>query len=158
MSDKMEARQLGGWLILVGIGIVVSPFKISLLIYNTYPELFNVDIWRTLTSPESAHYNPFWAPFIFTELAINCGLVLGWLVIGYKFFLRRQGFPQWYIGIALFTLVFIFLDALALKLILPDEPLFNKNTGTEFIRSLIMVLIWVPYMLFSTRVKATFLR
>lgn len=158
MNNKMEAQQLGGWLILVGIGIVISPFKISLLIYNTYPELFNVDIWRILTSPESAHYNPLWAPFIFTELAINCSLVLVWLVIGYKFFLRRQDFPKWYIGIASFTLVFVFLDALALKLILSDEPLFNENTGTEFIRSLIMVLIWVPYMLLSKRVKATFVR
>jgi len=38
----------------------------------------------------------------------------------------------------------------------PDEPLFDRETGAEFVRSLIASLIWIPYMIRSKRIKAIF--
>ena len=65
-------------------------------------------------------------------------------------------FPKWYIGTMIFTSVFIVLDAWAIKIVLPNEPVFYADTAKELARTLIGVIIWVPYMLVSKRVKATF--
>ena len=56
-----------------------------------------------------------------------------------------------------FTLIFIVLDAWAIKAALPNEPVFDADTTKELVRTLIGVLIWGPYMLVSKRVKATFI-
>jgi len=48
------------------------------------------------------------------------------------------------------------LDAFAIQLVLPDEPVFDTETTRELYRSIISGIIWIPYMLLSKRVKATF--
>ena len=78
--------------------------------------------------------------------------------MAYKFIAKSRDFPKWYIGIAVFSLVFIVADAFAIKLVLPSEPVFDPDTIKELMRSVIMVTIWVPYMLVSKRVKATFIK
>ena len=143
-------------MILVAIGIVVTPFRLILLISTTYPEIFTTGIWEALTTQGSDAYNPLWAPILIGELLINLGLLLVWLYIAYKFFTKSKDFPKWYIGVAVFSFVFIIVDAYAIKLVLPNEPVFDPDTTRELIRSLFMVVIWVPYMLVSKRVKATF--
>ena len=71
---------------------------------------------------------------------------------------KSRDFPKWYIGIAVFSLVYIVADAFAIKLVLPNEPIFDPDTIKELLRSVIMVVVWVPYMLVSKRVKATFIK
>jgi hypothetical protein len=78
------------------------------------------------------------------------------VIIAILFFTKRAAFPKWFIGIILFAVVFIILDAFAFKLVMPDEPVFDKDTTREFMRSLVFAFIWIPYMLFSRRVKETF--
>jgi hypothetical protein len=41
--------------------------------------------------------------------------------------------------------------------VLPGEPVFDPDTVKELMRSLFMVVVWVPYILASKRVKATFI-
>jgi hypothetical protein len=116
------------------------------------------DLIRSLTTPGTEAYNPLWAPILFGEMAINGGLVLAWIFIAFLFFSKKKPFPKWYIGILLFTLTFILVDALVIKSVLPDEPIFDAETAKTFGRSLVVTLIWVPYMLVSRRVKATFVK
>ncbi len=158
MSEEKNLEGIGGWLILVAIGIVVTPIRIVALIMMTYPEIFSSGAWESLTTQGSEAYSPLWAPIIIGEIWINCGLILVWLYMAYKFFTKSKDFPKWYIGIAIFSLLFIIADAFAINLVLPSEPVFDPDTIKEFMRSLIMVIIWVPYMLVSKRVKATFIK
>jgi len=158
MSEEKNLEGIGGWLILVAIGIVVTPIRIVMLIMTTYPEIFSTGAWEALTTQGSEAYSPLWAPIIIGEIFINCGLILVWLYMAYKFFTKSRDFPKWYIGIAVFSLVFILADAFAIKLVLPSEPVSDPDTIKEFMRSVIMVVIWVPYMLVSKRVKATFVK
>ena len=156
MIEGKYLEGIGGWLTLVAIGIVFTPIRIMVIIIATYGEIFSTGAWETLTTHGGEAYSPLWAPIIIGEILINCGLILVWLYMAYKFFTKSKDFPKWYIGIAVFSMVFIVADAFAIKLVLPNEPVFDPETIKELMRSLIMVVIWVPYMLVSKRVKATF--
>ena len=143
---------------MVAIGIIVTPIRLFMLMIATYPEIFSTGAWEVLTTQGSDLYNPFWAPIIMGEIFINSGLVLVLLYMAYKFFTRSRDFTKRYIGIAFFSLLFIVADAFAIKLVLPNEPLFDPDTSKELMRSIIMVVVWVPYVLVSKRVKATFIK
>lgn len=155
-EQTSDVQGLGGWLILVGLGIIISPIKIVAQIYPIYSQIFQNGAWEALTSPVSEGYNPLWAPIIIGEIVVNSALVLSWLIIAYLFFTKKKLLPAWYIGVIIFTLVFILIDAFSIQLILPDEKIFDPETSKEILRSVVSIIIWVPYMLVSKRVKATF--
>ncbi|MCP9495012.1 MAG: DUF2569 domain-containing protein [Pyrinomonadaceae bacterium MAG19_C2-C3] len=156
VEQENTSEGIGGWLILVAIGVVISPLRLLAFTVGTYPEIFSSGAWQILTTPSSEAYNPMWAPFLVGEILINTGLILASLYMAYLFFSKKTNFPKWYIGIACFSLVFVIIDAFAMKLVMPDEPIFDSDTIKELLRSLFAVIIWVPYMLVSKRVKATF--
>jgi hypothetical protein len=158
MTEEKNYEKLGGWLILVGLGIVASPLKIIALVFPTYSKIFSNGSWELLTTPGTNAYNPFWSPILIGEIGINLMLVFAWIFIAYLFFSKKSLFPKSYIAILIFSLTFIVADALAMKIILPNEPVFDPETTKETLRSLVGVLIWVPYMLVSKRVKATFVK
>ena len=158
MTEEKNLEGLGGWLVLVGLGIIISPLRIIVQAFPIYSEMFSNGSWAVLTTPGTEAYDPLWAPILFGEMAINGGLALVWIFIAFLFFSKKKAFPKWYIGILLFTLSFILVDALVIKSVLPNEPVFDAETIKEFGRSLVVTLIWVPYMLISKRVKATFVK
>ncbi|WP_307005536.1 DUF2569 family protein [Acinetobacter baylyi] len=47
-------------------------------------------------------------------------------------------------------------DASLIKLILPNEEIFDSDTASELMRSIFYGMIWIPYMMFSKRVKVNF--
>lgn len=159
ISDAQQTNDLegiGGWLILVAIGVVMTPLRILMLLVGTYPRLFSDGTWQALTTPSSENYDPLWEPILLGELVTNMALLVASIYTAYLFFSKKAKFPKWFIGIALFTFVFIIVDAFAVKLAQPDEPVFDSDTTGEALRSLISIMIWVPYMRVSERVKATF--
>ncbi len=158
MTDEKKLEGLGGWLILVGLGIIASPIKISAQIYPVYSKLFTGGSWAALTTPGTEAYHPLWAPILISEISINVALALTWLFIAFLFLTKKRLFPKWYIGILVFTLAFMLVDAVAIKAVLPNEEIFDPDTIKELARTLVTMLIWVPYMLMSKRVKATFVK
>lgn len=158
MAEEKSLEGLGGWLVLVGLGIIISPLRVIGTVFPIYSEMFTNGSWVALTTPGTEAYNSLWAPILFGEMAINGGLVLAWIFVAFLFFSKKKVFPRWYIGMLLFTLAFILIDALVIKSVLPNEPVFDAETTKEFGRSLIVTLIWVPYMLVSKRVKSTFVK
>ncbi|HEY9098724.1 MAG TPA: DUF2569 domain-containing protein [Thiobacillus sp.] len=156
MSEEKKLEGLGGWLILVALGIIISPLRIVGELFPIYADMFSNGAWAALTTPGTEAYDPLWSPILSAEMVINGGLVLAWGFIAFLFVTKKRVFPKWYIGILLFTLVFIVIDALVIQAVLPNEPVFNADTTKEVGRTVFAVLIWVPYMLISKRVKATF--
>ncbi len=149
---------LRGWLILVGFGIVISPFRMIFQIYPLYTEVLSNGAWELLTTPGNEDYNPAFAPFIVAEMVINVLLVFCWLYIAFLFVSKKRAFPKWYIAVMAFTLVFIIADAIYLVAFFPGMTLNDPETIKEIIRAIIGAAIWIPYMLVSKRVKATFVR
>ena len=156
MSNHNELKGLGGWLILVGIGVVIAPIRLLVTYIPIYKPIFEDGTWEALTSVSSNAYNPLWGPLLIGEIAYNSIMVAASIYLIYLFFSKHYLFPKLYIVIVATSLVFIPVDAWLVTKILPTKPMFDPETTKEIIRVLIGGLIWVPYMLISKRVKATF--
>ena len=156
MSEEKDLEGIGGWLWLVAIGVVIGPFRILLLLITTYPPMFSDGTWELLTSPDSEAYNSLWAPILFGEIAGNMALVVVTTYMAVLFFMKKADFPLWYIGVAVFTPIFILLDSVAVSSALPGEPVFDPETVKQLSRGIFSACIWIPYMLSSKRVKQTF--
>lgn len=156
MQENRGPRGLGGWLILVGIGIVVGPFRMAFIMLETYREVSANGTWEILTTQGSGFYYPELAALIVVEMVVNLAILAASVYVAYLFFTKRRSLPAWYIGVAVFSLVFVVVDAIVVSAMLPDMPLLDSETAREMGRSLIQVCVWVPYMLVSKRVKNTF--
>jgi hypothetical protein len=142
---------LGGWLILVGIGIILNPLRLAVVTFITFMPLFSGDNWEIITTNSA-----YLGPFILIEIILNCGFVAAYIYLGYLFFTKSAEFPIWFIRIFIANAVFVITDAFIGGSFFPDEPMFDPDTLREVVRSIVSTLIWVPYMLKSKRVKATF--
>ena len=147
-----------GWLILVAIGVVLSPFRVFIESINTFKPIFTTEMWQRLTSQFGDMYHPLWEPLLIIEMVFNAALFLASLYLIVLFFKHKKAFVSWYLAILFGGLAFIALDAYAVNLIVPDVDVFDDEVRTMIIRGLIQAVIWGPYMLLSKRVKATFVK
>jgi len=155
VENQNVVKGLGGWLILVGAGIVINPIRL-LVILALYLPIFSDGIWEAITTVGSEAYHPLWGPLLIGEIICNMVLVAVSIYLIYLFFSKHYLFPKFFIAILVASLIFIALDAWFVKLILPNEPMFSPETTKEFARAFVVGIIWIPYMLVSKRVKATF--
>lgn len=155
-GKEQDPSGLGGWLILVGIGLVLSPFRLGAFTLQTFVPVFTNGTWEILTTPGSEGYHALWAPLLIFELLGNLGFIVAYIALGILFFRKSRFFPKAYIAIAFMNLCFIILDAFLSSFVLPGEPMFLPDTAKEIARPLVSIAIWVPYMLVSKRVRNTF--
>lgn len=156
MTNNNDLKGLSGWLILVGLGIVISPIKLLITLFGTYKPLIENGTWQALTTEGSEVYNPYFSSLLVGEIAFNTLMLIISVYLIYLFFSKHYLFPKVYIGIVAVTLIFIPLDAWIVTKIFPEVPMFDAETTKEFARTLVSGLIWVPYMLVSKRVQITF--
>lgn len=156
ISQKQNERHrgLGGWLILVGFALIFSPLVLGMNCIDSYLPIFSDGTWEIITDPNSDAYDRLWAPIILGELILNFGILIASVYLIYLFFSKSKRFPSWFIGLRVVEWLIVVLDGLAASLVLPDEQIIDG----EVIRLLVVCLIWIPYMLRSKRVKATFVR
>ena len=147
-SDE-KFKGIGGWLILVGINVILTPLRIAR------------DVWVTFVHPDYWEWvitnNSLLAKMIIGELVINGILIVTSIFIVYLFFAKKKLFPNFFIGMRIFHLIFLILDAVFVGFVLPSETVFDNDTVKEIFSALVALMIWVPYMLISKRVKATFI-
>jgi hypothetical protein len=155
-ENNDDLKGIGGWLILVALGVVFSPIRLLAMFIPIYKPIFEDGTWEALTTVGSEAYLPSLSFLLIGEIAFNSAMVLASLYLIYLFFSKHYFFPKLYIALIAVSLIFIPLDAWFVSEIFPNEPMFDQETTKEFMRTLIAAVIWVPYMLVSKRVKATF--
>ncbi|MDH5178179.1 MAG: DUF2569 domain-containing protein [Gammaproteobacteria bacterium] len=155
-NEDKDLKGLGGWLILVGIGVVLSPIRLLVTFVPLYIPIFQDGTWEMLTTEGAEAYNPLWAPMLMLEIGYNVIMVFVSIYLIYLFFTRHYLFPKVMIVVMAASIVFIPLDAWLITFIVPGEAVFDSETLREFSRVLIAGCIWIPYMLVSKRVKLTF--
>lgn len=150
-----EPKGLGGWLIVVGIGLVVAPVRIAVACVQTYVPLFQNGAWQLLTTPGTGTYHPLWAPVLLGELLVNLGFFAAFLVLIFLFVRRARMFPRLYIAVLALNLAFLFVDALLLDSLAASGSQ-TETVWTPLLQGLASAAIWIPYMLRSRRVRNTF--
>ena len=63
MDEIDEKKGLGGWLILVGLGVVLTPIRILATYIPIYKPIFEDGTWEALTTVGSEAYNPIVGSF-----------------------------------------------------------------------------------------------
>lgn len=153
-NKRIAYEKIGGWLILIGIGITISPFYILFTIFTQ--NYFDHSLWINITSASSANYNPVLAISFLIELLINIVSFVFTILLLVLFYKRRSSFPRLVIIFYVFNFLFMAVDAAVISSlgILNDTALMDSYKAIG--KSFITMVIWVPYFLKSDRVKETF--
>jgi hypothetical protein len=158
-QDNAETYdKIGGWLILFAFGLVLYPVQtLYLLITKLFPAVLS-DHWTALTTPTNPGYHSLWAPLVIFELVGSSAFFLYSIVIIAWFFQRRRRVPvQVYIFLAA-NMFFVGTDYLIINLFLIPGNSLNLDTTINFVRTVIAGAAWIPYFMFSRRVRQTFTR
>jgi hypothetical protein len=150
-------KGLGGWLILVGLSVILSPFILIAQVNQLYGEMLEWEdgTWDLLTTPGTEYYIEGFAPLIIAELSVNLSLILFGFILVFLFFKKHYRFPKLYIYYLAIPLIIIpFDDHVASRVL--DVEAFDSEITKDYFQSWIAALIWIPYMLISKRVKSTF--
>ncbi len=151
-----ESIPIGGWLILVAFGLIITPFRIVLQLFNNYLPIFSSGHWERLTTAGSGAYHVLWAPIIIFEMAGNVLLLALGAVTLALFFKKSRRTPKFAIGLYAFGPAYLLLDLLLANLIPAVASSPDSSHMKEMIRATINACIWIPYFLVSDRVKRTF--
>lgn len=156
IDDGRGPEGLGGWLILVGFGLVMNPIQFIGIVFNTYLDVFRSGAWQRLTDPASPLYHALWGPTIVFE-TVGHALFLAMSIASIcLFFLRSRWFPRAFIAMSLSNVVFLAVD-LALMSSIPAVTTEERTAVMyKLPRVLFWTMIWSIYMLRSRRVKNTF--
>lgn len=161
LAEYEGQKGLGGWLVLVGLGLFVS---VGFSVYNIYTIvlLFTDGTIEFISNPSSAMYLPGWQGLLKFELIAEIGIILVALYLLYLFFTKSRKFPKYYIPFLIAVVVYVLIDHLLVasistsgevKLII-DETL--EEGGSEIGKAFISTLAWSLYIVKSKQVKATF--
>lgn len=143
---------IGGWLILLAVGLPSS------IITLTYDILSGSDEYRQTTQ------DAMWllggiksyvgVATLYFETTINWLLWWGAILATVLFYQRRTTFPRYFTVLLFVRFLFMVADVAITNNLFPT----NQPSLSGLSNSVFGVLIWIPYLAKSTRVRRTFLR
>jgi len=152
-EDKKEKGGLTGWLALVGLGLIVTPFIQGYSLYGYLPlfsETFDIPGYMTLLQ------------FEFVMLSI---LALSSVYLLYLYLKKKENFPKFYIIYLATSAIYSVVDLFFLSSLVAPTPEQQKvisdtltQSTSDVTRTVILGIIWIAYMLNSKKVKATFVK
>ena len=138
---KVQFQSIGGWLILVGISIILSPFILVAQLFPMYKDLLKPGVWELLTTSGTQYYIQYYSTFVFFEMLMNFLIFLTWGYLIYLFFEKKKIFRKLYLGILIFNPIFIVIDALVAQQILGLDNLFEFNEIKEIFKSILYLAV-----------------
>ncbi len=151
---RFSYNSIGGWLMLVAIGISISPILIAHSIFTQ--DYFNLMVWENITSPASAGYNPTLAALYAVELVFNIVLFAYSCLLVVLFFKQRSSLPRLIIIFYVVNLLFLVGETAVLKVAGLNNAENMELLVKGIFKSIVAIVIWVPYFMLSQRVKETF--
>jgi hypothetical protein len=152
---KPQPSGLGGWLALPSIGLLVSPFIMAKMVYETYVPLMKMEVLTLLANTQLPSYNPRLLPVLGVELFINIAFFLFTLAIIPQFFRKKATAPKlmviWYASAIAIQIVDVILTAYV-----DPKTGIDPDLSKAIIKTTVIAFIWIPYFMQSVRVKNTF--
>ncbi|MBL7975801.1 MAG: DUF2569 domain-containing protein [Candidatus Kapabacteria bacterium] len=151
--EQRYAWQIGGWLILVAIGLIGRPLIYLYTIITYISDIIENDYLKIMYEQARNNSSFDLALFILWETLVNIGFFGVSIFLLYAFFTRRKYFPIVFTILLVASLVIPILDVVLANAIFGLEQEYStKNIG----KTAIAAMIWVPYMFTSERAKRTF--
>ncbi|NQV00094.1 MAG: DUF2569 domain-containing protein [Parcubacteria group bacterium] len=163
-KEISQYKGLGGWLILVVIGLFITVF---LEAYNTYDSiiLFMDGTIKVLINPISELYIPGYFSVLKFEFIVGILFLVFAVYLVFLFFKKSKKFPKYYIFFLIVLVIYTIIDYVILSSLTISsneiKQIFNEvlsEQETEIGRIVIVAIIWVLYITKSKRVKATFIK
>ncbi|MEA1994815.1 MAG: DUF2569 domain-containing protein [Campylobacterota bacterium] len=149
---------IGGWLILPIIGLIITPIRVTLLMFKDLAPIFTEGYWNVLTTPGSEAYHPLWASLIIFESVGNIVFIIFPIVLLVFLFRKSKLLPKLMISCLVLNLLFVASDFFLSDLIPAIAEQNDSGSIKELARTVILAVIWIPYFLVSKRVKQTFVK
>ncbi len=150
-------RGIGGWLVLVAIGLFARPL-VSVVSLAQLAPVLSADAWARLTDPAGAAYHPLWAPLLLFEVGANVALVVASVLLIVMFFQQRRSFPRAMVVLLAAQVVITLLDAAGTAMVPADGAVPVMEQVEISVSTLASSIVWILYLLRSRRVKLTFVR
>ncbi|WP_428741603.1 DUF3857 domain-containing protein [Tenacibaculum sp.] len=144
-----ENKQIGGWLVLIAIGLCFSPLRVIFNLISN--DVYITGEWILL----SMNSNFMIGVLLFVEVLFNSFILVFLPLAIVLFFKRRSSFPRVYSIFLIGNFVFILVDYM-LANSLSNENIISTNETNTLLRLFISTSIIVPYLLISERSKETF--
>jgi hypothetical protein len=154
MPEDVRLQGLGGWLILVGLGICVAPIVRIGTVASAWTGFFSQASWQLVAVPSGASYHPLYGPLLIFEVLSNVGLFGLNLLVMLMFFTKRKAFPKVYMAFLIANMSCVLLDEILINIIRPAQA----NAAAASFGSVVATVLWCTYMVNSRRVKATFVK
>ena len=150
-NENNKYKGIEGWLTLVGLGLLVTPF---IILFG----IFSID-WSNFSQYSSD-----------LQIWIVIEQIGNFIVAGFSIYLlvlmikTKKQFPLYYIFWLIFNIIFLLVDYIVSYSILSGYLSASdvSTTLTEAVsqlgRTVAAGAVWIPYMLVSKRVKATFVK
>ena len=145
-----ESWTIGGWLVLLGLGIIFSP--LTILIDLLQGGFFSNATWEAVVHAQDGQVRLL---VFIAELACNVFLCVYAILLVLLFFRKRDTFPAACIVFYAAVLSVQVLDYVAVSA-LNNNYAWSQDQITNMTRSIIGAAIWIPYLLRSERVRKTF--
>lgn len=143
---------IGGWLIFVLIGLVITPIRLVIIVFSDMIPLISE---QTISL---ANYHGL-TSLIYMEIIVNLLYASFSIFLLFYIFTKHKLFPLIIIIFFLSNFFFIILDLIfAYQIPVVQQSGMDASTMKELIRSLFCAVVWVPYFIVSKRVKNTFIR
>ena len=144
---------VGGWIILPAIGTFLSPVWTLVNIYsNGYFEYLQ---WEILTNPSHASYNPSLGLLVLIEYIYEIGMLCFSILLIILLWNRRTSFPLLICCLYGVNVLVLVVETVWLRQLgLPTG--FEGEDSHSSYRAIFGALIWIPFFIYSGRVKGTF--
>ncbi len=149
---------IGGWLILVMLGLLGTPVRVSFFIFNDLLPIFTDGTIQLLTTPGTEFYHPLWLPLLLFEVFSNAFFAVFAIVLLVYFFRRKKTLPRLIIIYFAANIAMLVADEIMCSFIPFIAAQSGAGSYTELVRSVISGVIWIPYFCNSVRVKSTFVK
>jgi len=152
---------LGGWLILLGIGLISATFGRVLSLVKT-SAVYTTANWSALTDSTRTGYDPVLPPLLLFERFTNLTLVIFALLLVALFFRKKRIFPTVLIAYLSFQAITFTLDEVVAESRKIKTSAINSIVNVprpatpDMVGALLPLVVWGLYVVRSKRVKLTF--
>lgn len=155
-KENAEGLTIGGWLVLPGIGLVLTPI---ILLFQLFSEdYFNQNTWIGILN--SGFENPYeLLALVGFEFIYNIFFITFSIFLIILYFNRRTSLPMLISILYVLNFLIPLIDIIASNIILPKHLIEASSIGftKDIARNFFSACIWIPYFHMSNRVKNTFI-